>query len=191
MIADRPSGTVDDPSSPGLWRRLACFTYEGVLLFGLVMTAAFLYSGLTQQRHALQGRHGLQALLFIVIGVYFAWFWSRGGQTLAMKTWHLRLVRSDGSALSAARGLARYVLSWLWVLPSLLFAHLRGLHSSQSIIAALAVGILGYAGLARLRRDRRFWHDVICDTRVITWRPSPRALQNQSDDQSSQRAHRP
>ena len=30
--------------TPGLWRRLACFFYEGVLLFGVVMGAGFVYS---------------------------------------------------------------------------------------------------------------------------------------------------
>ncbi len=49
---------------PGLIRRMACFTYEGVLLFGVVMIAGYLFSTLTQQRHALTGRHGLQFFLF-------------------------------------------------------------------------------------------------------------------------------
>ena len=74
-----------DDAAPGLWRRMACFIYEGVLLFGVVMIAGYLFSTLTQQRNALNGRHGLQAFLFIVLGIYFVWFWSRGGQTVAMK----------------------------------------------------------------------------------------------------------
>ncbi len=36
-------------------------------------------------------RHLLQAFLFVVFGVYFVWFWSKG-QTLAMKTWGIRVV---------------------------------------------------------------------------------------------------
>ena len=76
---------------PGLARRIACFVYEGVLLFGVLMIAGYLYSTLTQQRHALSGLHGLQAFLFLVLGIYFVWFWSRGGQTVAMRTWHIRL----------------------------------------------------------------------------------------------------
>ena len=40
--------------------------------------------------------HGLQAFLFLVLGLYFAWFWSHGGQTVAMKTWHIRLLTHDG-----------------------------------------------------------------------------------------------
>ena len=63
--------------APRLARRLAAFVYEGVLLFGVLMLAGYVYSGLTQQRHALQGKTGLQAFLFVVLAVYFGWFWSR------------------------------------------------------------------------------------------------------------------
>jgi len=34
--------------------------------------------------------------------------------------------------------------------------------------------VLAYAGLALLRPDRQFWHDVVCGTRLVTWRPPPR-----------------
>ena len=56
-------------------RRLASFIYEGVVLFGVVFVAGWLYSTLTQQRNAQVGQHGLQAFLFLVLGIYFIWFW--------------------------------------------------------------------------------------------------------------------
>ncbi|MDP3083167.1 MAG: RDD family protein, partial [Rubrivivax sp.] len=88
------------PGAPTWARRGACFLYEGVLLFGVVMIAGLVYSTATDQRHALVGLHGLQAFLFIVIGAYFVWFWSRSGQTLAMQTWHIRVLMRDGQPLS-------------------------------------------------------------------------------------------
>ncbi|MBC7939239.1 MAG: RDD family protein, partial [Chitinophagaceae bacterium] len=83
--------TPSENVAPGLMRRLACFVYEGVLLFGVVMLAGLLYGVLTDQRHALVGSTGLQVFVFLVLGLYFVWFWSRHGQTLAMRTWHLRV----------------------------------------------------------------------------------------------------
>ena len=56
---------------PSVRRRMAAFLYEGVLLFGVVMMAGYLFSSLTQQRHALQGMHGLQAFVFLVL----SWVW--------------------------------------------------------------------------------------------------------------------
>lgn len=170
--------SADAASPPGAWRRLACFLYEGVLLFGVVMIAGYLYSSLTQQRHALVGTHGLQAFLFVVIGVYFVWFWSHGGQTVAMKTWQLRVLTRDGQPLSQARALARYLASWLWFLPGLASVGLSGLHSGAPIATALAANVLAVAVLARLHPSRQYLHDLLCGTQLVTWSPEPAAAQN-------------
>ena len=86
--------------------------YEGMLMFGVVFIAGYLFSTLSQTRHALDNRLPLQAFLFVVFGIYFTWFWSRG-QTLAMKTWNIRLVDRNGQPVTQARAFARYLLSWL------------------------------------------------------------------------------
>ena len=61
--------------APSLPRRMACWLYEGMLLFGVVFIAGYLFSALTQTRHALDNRHAQQAFLFVVLGIYFTWFW--------------------------------------------------------------------------------------------------------------------
>jgi uncharacterized RDD family membrane protein YckC len=152
--------------------------YEGVLLFGVVMIAGYLYSSLTQQRHALVGTHGLQAFLFVVIGVYFVWFWSHGGQTVAMKTWHVRVLTRDGQPLSQARALARYVASWLWFLPGLAAVGLSGRHTGAAIAAALAANVLAIAVLARVHPSRQYLHDLLCGTELVRWPPGPAAAHN-------------
>jgi uncharacterized RDD family membrane protein YckC len=146
-------------------------SYEAVLLFGVLMVAAYLYSSLTQQRHALQGSTGLQAFLFLVLGIYFVGFWAHGGQTLAMKTWHIRVHTLDGRVPGRLRALARYLLSWLWFLPALLSAHAAGLSSLAAIAITVVAGMAAYALLARMRPDRQFLHDVVCGTRLIDSRP--------------------
>ncbi len=162
--------------APGLRRRLACFLYEGVLLFGVVMVAGLVYSPLTQQRHALVGMTGLQVFLFVVLGLYFVGFWSRTGQTLAMLTWHIRLVTRDGDRVAPFRALCRYLLAWLWFVPALSALHFSGLRGSGASVAALLAGVLTYAALARLRPDRQYWHDAVCGTRLINWQPPKRML---------------
>lgn len=149
--------------------------YEGVLLFGVVMTAGYLYTSLTQQRHALRGSSGLQLFLFLVLGIYFAGFWSRGGQTLAMKTWHIRLQGADGRTPSPLRALARYAASWLWFLPALAWAYFSGLRSVPAFAGIVAAGMLAYMMLALLRTDRQFLHDALCGTRLVDSRIEPPA----------------
>jgi uncharacterized RDD family membrane protein YckC len=167
-----PAAEAASGPAPSLWRRLAAFMYEGVLLFGVVMIAGYLYSSLTQMRHALRGTVGLQAFLFIILGIYFVWFWARSGQTVAMKAWHIRLVDTAGQPVSQPRALARYLLSWLWFLPALAAVHFAGLQGTGAIFGSLAAGVLAYAALAFLHPQRQFWHDVVCGTRLITWRPA-------------------
>ena len=162
-------------SAPGLMRRLACFLYEGVLLFGIVMAAGFVYAIATGQRNALVGQHGLQLSLFVVLGAYFAWFWSHSGQTLAMQTWHIRLVGRDGGRVSALRASARYLCAYLWFMPALVSVRLAGLsHSGGATFGALAIGVLAYAALAWLHPQRQYWHDAVCGTRLVTWKPQVR-----------------
>lgn len=159
------------PEAPGLWRRLACMLYEGLLLFGVVMIAGYLYSSLTQQRHALVGTAGLQAFMFVIIGIYFTWFWAYGRQTLAMKTWQLRVMTREGEPLTQARALARYITSWLWFLPGLAAAGLSGAHDGRSIGWALGLNVGLYALIAQITPSRQTLHDLLCRTRLQRWRP--------------------
>ena len=159
----------------GVARRMAAFLYEGVLLFGVVFVAGYLYAAVTQQRHALQGQTGLQIFVFMVLALYFVIFWSRGGQTVAMRAWHVRLVTAEGAAVTPQRALARYMLAWLWFAPALIAAHTSGLRSAAQIFTLMIVGVLAFALLAFLHPQRQFLHDALCGTRLVTWRAkSPR-----------------
>ena len=164
-----------EAQAPGLRRRMACFLYEGLLLFGVLMPAGLVYSVLTRQEHALVGLHGLQVVVFVVLGAYFVGFWSRSGQTLAMQTWRLRLVTRSGQPVPKLQALVRYFLSWLWFMPALFTAGLIGLKSSGPVFGMLLAGVLAYAALSWLHPQRQFWHDAVCGTRLITWQAPPRA----------------
>jgi len=135
-------------------------------MFGVVFIAGYLFGTLTQTRHALDNRHPLQAFLFVVFGIYFVWLWSKG-QTLAMKTWNIRLVDRQGQAVSQRRALLRYVLSWVWLLPSLALVAAYNLPPAE-----MAVVIPGwvaiYATMSRLHPQRQFWHDVLAGTRLVS-----------------------
>lgn len=135
-------------------RRLASMLYESLLLLG-VLSVAFMLP------HLVLGM-GFEVVLpgsvlflhlFTVIGCYFVWYWSHGGQTLAMQTWRLKIVGVDGNPPRLKQLILRYVLSW----PSLLFYG---------------------AGLfwAIFDRDRQFLHERLSGTRII-FVPPTRAAQ--------------
>lgn len=153
-----------------LRRRMAAFIYEGVLLFGLLMVAGAIYSVSAGQVHALQGRTGMMATQFLALALYFIWFWTHGGQTLAMKTWQVRLVMPDGSPLRLWPACLRFLLSWLWFMPAWLGSWAAGWHQSKLLYGAMLVWILIYTALTRLLPQQQFLHDVVCGTRVIDHR---------------------
>jgi len=158
--------------TPGLWRRMACWLYEGILLFGVVFIAGYLFSTLSQTRNAMDNRNALQAFLFVVFGIYFVWFWAKG-QTLAMKTWNIRVVDRQGKAISQSRALVRYVLCWMWFLPPL--AALMPFKLPGAEMAVLSVGwIAVWALLSRFHPERQFWHDAWAGTRLISSLPASR-----------------
>ncbi|WP_293398887.1 RDD family protein [Polaromonas sp.] len=154
-------------SVPSLPRRMACWVYEGLLMFGVVFIAGYLFSTLSQTRNALDNRHALQAFLFVVFGIYFVWFWAKG-QTLAMKTWDIRVVDKSGAPITQKRALLRYVLSWIWFLPPLGISWFLGLPGTEA--AVLALGWVGvWAVLARFQAQKQFWHDAWAGTQLVTW----------------------
>jgi len=160
------------PAAPSVRRRLASMLYEGMLLFGVLFVAEYLFARLTRQTHALYLRQYEMAFLFAVLGAYFAWCWSHGGQTLAMKTWHIRVVRQDGGALSLPHALLRYVAAWLWFLPPMLALQAIGVQNLRyASFALVAAYMLAYALIARVHPQRQFLHDLLCGTRLIDARP--------------------
>jgi uncharacterized RDD family membrane protein YckC len=158
--------SLDTSATPSMKCRLASMLYESMLLFGVVFISGWLFSTLLQQRHALYLRHFLQDWLFVVIGVYFVWFWTHRGQTLAMKTWRIRLETREGKEVKVLRAVGRYLLSWLWILPGLAFAWLIGA-KSWVLILLPAANILLWALTAYLDPKRQFLHDRLAGTRVV------------------------
>lgn len=166
----RPEPSPPTGPTPPLRRRLAALVYEGLLLFGVTMAAGFAYALIFGQRHGLEGRLGLQAVLVLVLGAYFIGFWRHGGQTLAMQTWRLRLVGRDGGAPPLGRALLRFLLSWIWVLPPLALGQALGWSGSGTTSAALLGWVLVYGGLSRLLPGRQFAHDLLAGTRLVDTR---------------------
>ena len=160
--------------TPSLRRRMACWLYEGVLMFGVVWIAGYLFGTLSQTRNAMDNRLGLQIFLFIIFGIYFVFFWHKG-QTLAMKTWHLRVVDKQGQAISQWRAMGRYALSWLWFLPPL--ACIAPFKLTSGEIAAVMIGwVVFYALLSRFHPKKQFLHDALAGTLLISHQPMRKTI---------------
>ena len=133
------------PEPAGLVRRFASLVYEAILITPVLFIAAYLFLTLTQTART-PAMHALfQLWLLGVLAIYFVYCWRHSGQTLAMKTWHIRVARQDGSALSTREAFARFVLA-LWSL------------------ALFGAGF--WWGL--VDRDRQFLHDRLVGSRLLS-----------------------
>jgi uncharacterized RDD family membrane protein YckC len=140
-----------------LRRRLISLVYEACALTAVLWLAGF-GLGLVENAVGLtHSRLAFQVYLVGVAGLYFVWQWRRGGQTLPMKTWRLKLVSNDDRALRPRQAIVRYV-------------------------AALAGSALFGAGFlwALVDRDRRFLHDRIARTKIV------RAMLSGNDTEGNQ-----
>lgn len=141
--------------------------YEAMLIFGVVFIAGWLFDTLTQSRHALTLRHTRQFWLFIVLGAYFLYCWMQGGQTLAMKTWHIKLEAPGAGRVPFTRAALRYLLAWMWFLPAMALNFVLGLKGWEGI-GVIAVGMCLWALTAKLDKDGQFLHDKLAGTRLVS-----------------------
>lgn len=161
-------------TTPTRLRRFAGMMYEGVLLFGIVFAVGYLFDTLTESHDGQMHRSLRQLLLFLAIGLYFLVCW-RGGQTLPMKTWDIRLVDRTGGRPSLGRLILRYVLMWpLPLLAALLVqgaSRLTGYTSTDLLIVFAPFSIFIWSWFDR---DGQFLHDRLAGTRLVDAKPVSR-----------------
>jgi uncharacterized RDD family membrane protein YckC len=105
--------------TPSLARRLAAMVYEAFLIFAVAFFAAWIFFFASGARDATSGalRRELQIFIVAVLAAYFLWCWLRGGQTLAMRAWRIRLVE-----VTPPKALVRFLLAAALLPLSILWA---------------------------------------------------------------------
>jgi uncharacterized RDD family membrane protein YckC len=160
--------------APALGRRCASILYEGVLLFGVMFISGYVYSALLQYKGAAGTPWYLlfQAYMFGMIGLYFVWCWTHGGQTLPMKTWKIRVVAAAGR-LTPGRAWLRYTLAWIGPVAGAvvykLAVELSGFGTATFSPAAFwfALPFVLFNWLwAYVDRDGQYLHDRLAGTRL-------------------------
>jgi uncharacterized RDD family membrane protein YckC len=122
--------------------------YESLLAFAVAFFAGWVFFFASGGKDATSGllRIELQAFVVVALAAYFVWCWLRGGQTLAMKAWRIRLV-----GLTPAKALLRFLYALVF------------LPTGISILWAL------------FDRDRQFLHDRLAGTKLIFVPPTTSA----------------
>ena len=148
-------------------KRFAAMMYEGVLLFAVVFTTAYIFDVLTESKHGLLNREARIFVLFLSIGAYFLVCWQRGGQTLPMRSWHIRLVGATCQKPTFKQLVIRYLL--IWPLPLLGMAILLPLIAATGWKALLLLSVFApfLIFIPTFGSNQQFLHDRLAGTRLI------------------------
>jgi uncharacterized RDD family membrane protein YckC len=147
-IGQRAVNPAPDCEQAPLKRRFAALFYDALLLTAVLWCAGLPFAAIEQYLGVAHVRAIYQLYLTLVAGVYFTWQWVHGGATLAMKTWHLKLVSCAGDALTRRQAIVRYLAAF-------------------GSLAFFGIGFLW----PLLDRNRAFLHDRLAGTRIVRTRP--------------------
>jgi len=139
-----------------LTRRLAALLYDSLISVALMMCVTGLYMIIhnlvigTEQYQAItdagKTTHDplLSSILFISLFSFFAYFWTKNGQTLGMQAWHLRIQNSNHTHISLPQALIRFLMA----------------------IFSIGTGGLGYLWMLIDRKDRT-WQCILSETEIV------------------------
>lgn len=129
--------------SPGLFRRLAAFSYDALAILAIWFFATLLIV-IVQKGAAVESGNPLYVLYLLGCAYLYAGIsWTHGGQTLGMKSWKfaLRSAQDDETSVS-------------WRTATIRFA-----------VAGASIVCLGLGYLWVLfNHERRSWHDIASAT---------------------------
>ena len=129
---------------PSFWRRLVSLLYESIILLAIVFIASFIFHLIFRDAEAFYFIPLYRLYLLIVIGYYFTWFWTRGGQTLAMQTWKIRVVTTEGKIMGKKKAITRYLIAVMGIL-----------FFGAGIVWAL------------IDKEHQYLHDRLAGTRIV------------------------
>lgn len=121
-----------------LTKRALSIIYDGLISIAVLLVTSWGYTMAAgavtgwdeYQRKAeageLGGSPGLTFVLFLVLYLFFAYFWTRIGQTLGMQVWRVRIENLNGTSVSWTQALLRYVTASAVVFLTLLGGYYLG-----------------------------------------------------------------
>ena len=150
-----------------LWRRLVALVYDLLIVVAIVMVVGLVCQLATGGRLISTGTHVVipiwyQALQCVVVAAYFIASWRRGGQTVGMRPWHIRVSRDDGGTISLQQAVIRVLVA---AAPMLLLALEPALGLPATLWTVLGAWALWFA-VALFDPRRRALHDLAADTEL-------------------------
>ncbi len=126
-----------------LYRQLFAMFYDSLLIISMLFIATAILLGFNGGEAITADESPVYPVfLLLLIFIFYSWFWTKGGQTLGMKVWKIKIIQENG-----------YLPGWQHSFIRLFFAVLS--------IVSLGLGywwslFFGYT-----------WHDKLSHTQII------------------------
>lgn len=127
-----------------LWRRVAALCYDLLVIAALSVCFTLVVLAARLGRAVPAGSVWFELCLLAIALLFFSGFWTRGGQTLGMRAWRIRVVAEDGTTIGAPRAVLRF---------------------AAGLVALAPAGLGFWWGF--FDAQRRGWHDRWTRTRVV------------------------
>ena len=105
------------PRNASLPRRLGAMLYDGLLVLAVLFLATLPFIALRGGEPVEPNNVPYQLTMLAVVYVFFVFFWTRGGQTLGMRSWRLRLETDDGRLPNVTTATLRFAAALVSLLP--------------------------------------------------------------------------
>ena len=129
--------------APSFWRRVSCTLYEQLVLLGVIALTFLVPNLFLGILFGISLPSWLTFLyLYAVLAIYFVWYWTKSGQTLAMQTWRVRMIGGNGFNLSRRQALWRYIYGSLWIIPCIILQWILHLEKWQIIEMLFTAALL-------------------------------------------------
>jgi uncharacterized RDD family membrane protein YckC len=139
-----PKPGVANVKAPGFLRRLGAQIYDALLLLAVWFLATAIALPFNQGQAFTSSQWLYPLYLLAVSLIFYAWFWTHGGQTLGMRAWKIKVLNSQLEAISGQQAVTRFFtagLSWL----------------------CLGLGFIWVV----IDRQGLAWHDKLSNTRLV------------------------
>jgi len=137
---------AEDHSATGFLRRMGAIVYDALLLFAVLFFATALALPFNAGEAFAKDQFGFPLYLLFVSYLFYAWFWTHGGQTLGLKAWKLRVCDLNGAGVSWQQATIRFLVA---------------------IVSWLCLGMGFFWSL--IGTSRCCWHDTLSRTRLVRW----------------------
>ena len=154
---------------PTALKRLLAALYDTFLVLATLFIATAITLPFTKGEVATSNRIYMSFYLLFIAYIFFAWFWTHGGQTLGMRAWKQKLISFNGNTISWQQSFIRFITglpAWGLFIIGLILWTKSDIAESLTTIPGWVFALTGFVWVL-LNTKNNNWRDKLSTSHVI------------------------